>query len=259
MTTRTMFTASALAITALLAACGDNKSRPDGGTSQDGPRPDAMCSDCPPAPALGTVQLDRMGRPAINTALNHTFSPGTSTADAAKDAYNADTNVAGWQTAYVTEFAKSLGILDVLDGGIQGNGLCEVGETHLNTPQDCGTDPITGTAMGCGNQILYTLPVTATSYNQLAGLLANDVLYLDTSRPVCSQYLAVELGVATSVPHNTCGGRAPQYDVIDVTYSALAMGIKGFSEDGNLTPQFGDMVGPHTDYLSTFPYLGEPH
>jgi hypothetical protein len=39
-------------------------------------------------PALG-AQVDRMGRPAINTAANNTFNTNAVAADAAKDAYNA--------------------------------------------------------------------------------------------------------------------------------------------------------------------------
>ena len=53
----------------------------------------AACgSDSTPAapakPTLGT-QIDRMGRPAVNTALSNPFELLAGTADAAKDAYNA--------------------------------------------------------------------------------------------------------------------------------------------------------------------------
>jgi len=43
-------------------------------------------------------------------------------------------------------------------------------------------------------------------------------------------------------------GRAPADDVIDAELSLVTQG--GIP---------GDCVGPHTDYLSTFPYLGRPH
>ena len=49
----------------------------------------------PAAPALG-AQIDRLGRPAINTVLNHGFDGSASSAGAAKDAYNADGSPGGW-------------------------------------------------------------------------------------------------------------------------------------------------------------------
>ena len=246
--------------TLTLVACGDNKERPDAGVRQDSKPADAYCSNCPAAPAIGTTQLDRMGRPAINTALNFTFTD-QSMVDAKKDAYNADAMKTGWTTTWTAEFAKNLAFLDVLDGGIQGNGLCETGETHANTPQDCPGTTDVGAVIGCGNQLAINKngANNLQAYGQLAGVLADDRLYVDTSKTQCTQYLAVELGVVGGSNHTTCGGRSPTYDVIDVTYSALALGTAGFSTDGQMTPVFGDMVSAHTDYLSTFPYLGLPH
>ena len=49
----TMKTIMLLAVT-LAFACGDNKQRPDAGQRMDGPTADAMCSNCPAAPTLGT-------------------------------------------------------------------------------------------------------------------------------------------------------------------------------------------------------------
>ena len=43
-------------------------------------------------------------------------------------------------------------------------------------------------------------------------------------------------------------GRRLQDDVIDISLNLVT--------NGGLT---GDGVGPHTDYLSDFPYLGQPH
>ena len=43
-------------------------------------------------------------------------------------------------------------------------------------------------------------------------------------------------------------GRRLQDDVIDIELSLVT--------NGKIT---GDGVGPHTDYLSDFPYLGNPH
>lgn len=294
-----------LAVAALLVACGDNKSVPDAGKRMDGPVADAMCSNCPAAPALG-AQIDRMGRPAINTALNHGFEGASAAKEAAKTAYNtanpADTTMLA---PFVPEFMKNLAVIDALDTGICGNAICERGEanvaggtnvacpadcpatgqiggicgntvceygeantatgTNIACPTDCPTANQVGTipVNGCQNQVLYNggmnAPPNAMSYQTLATVLVGDELYLDTSKAICAFYLAVEFGVAISQPNTTCGGRAPQYDVIDFTFSLGALGLKGFSTDGLFTPQFKDNAGPHTDYLPSFPYLGDPN
>ena len=260
-----------LAITALaLAACGDNKSRPDAATRRDSAPADAYCSNCPAAPAIGTTQIDRMGRPAINTALNFAFTdetPTTTPGNTQKDAYNADKDIATWRTTYLSEFSKNLAILDVLDGGVCGNSICELGEanvaagTDIACAADCPTALQVGSAkVGCGNQagIMNGGTTPETTYGGLAGILADDRLYVDTSKTMCLYYLAVEFGVVGPSPNTTCGGRAPNYDVIDFTYSAVAGGFSAF----NLTtfaPDFGDGVGAHTDLLATFPFLGPPH
>lgn len=221
--TLTLLAATSLA----LVACGDNKSRPDAATRRDA-RPDApYCQTCPAAPAIGTTQLDRMGRPAINTALIGTF---TSLEATKKDAYNANADRSTWQAMHLGEMAQNLAVFDSLD------------ET-------------------CGTQVGFSSTGTtnAMAYGTLAGLLADDRLYLDTSKGTCAHYLAVEFGVVTAMPNQTCGGRAPSYDVIDTTYTALAVGTGGFSTDGNFTPAVGDGVPVHTDLLATFPYLGAPH
>ena len=57
------------------------------------------------------------------------------------------------------------------------------------------------------------------------GFAADDQLYVETSKGTCNQYLAVELDtviLSTGGVASSCGGRAPSYDVIDVSYSALA-------------------------------------
>ena len=249
----------ALAAVALIG-CGDNKSVPDARVPADAP-PDAYCSDCPAAPTLG-AQIDRMGRPAVNTVLNRGFdAPQVGAAD--KDMYNENSDPATW-ASYIPEFMTNLAMIDVLDSGVCGNGICELGETGTNAGNceaDCG-NTATGTGNGCGNQALYApdpndgMP-TATSYGPLATLLSNDVFFLDTSKAACQFYLAVEFGVVTGGGNSTCGGRAPQYDVIDYSFSMLAMGLKGF--DTSLQPLVKDNAPAHTDYLTDFPYLGEPH
>jgi hypothetical protein len=60
-------------------------------------------------------QLDRLGRPAISTALVGTFlaNPGN-----LKDAYNQDGNRPGWVGQFADDIAASLPILDALDSTV---------------------------------------------------------------------------------------------------------------------------------------------
>lgn len=263
-----------LAITTLvLSGCGDNKSSPDARTKDSNTSPDAVTF--PAAPTLG-AQIDRMARPAVNTVLNHGLDPSMDGKDA-KDTYNQMTSrLTEWLSpANVGEFMKNLALIDLLDSGRCGNGICEENETFLTcpVPAQSGDDPgdCTATSVpagnGCGNQVLYNGSPTgggspaADSYSSLAKILADDELYLDTSKPNCLFYLAVEYGVVSSGTqgtNTTCGGRAPDYDVIDFSYSILAMGIRGI-DVATFTPLVQDGVGKHPDVTTTFPYLGAPH
>lgn len=236
-----------------LASCGDNIK-----TQSDAHMPDGA-TPIPAVPSLGT-QMDRMGRPAINTALNHAFD-GTAAAATAKDAYNVDGSPGGWQSAYTGAFAASLGFIDVLDTGFtcttDGTGVCTANNAAAN-------------GAGCGNQVMYNATLggggapTAQSYTILAAVLADDELYLDTTKTSCdlpnhANYLAVEFSALSPVPNVTCGGRAPTNDVMDTSYTALAFGVNGFNLS-DFSPFFGDGVGPHADVNNdTFPFLGAPH
>ena len=215
---------------ACLMACSGDNNQNDGGTDGsvlDQNNPDVTKTDAsdsggnPPPPTLKT-QVDRMGRPAINTALNHVFDPSASTKGAAKDAYNADKNLAGWTTAYAPEFAKNLAVFDALDS--------------TTVPGD-----------GCGNQIAYA---KANSYSTLAGVIADDRLYLNTAGTTCTTYLAVEANVL-GITNTDCGGRALTYDVIDATYSAVSIGK--FTGVGD-----GISADPTKTGGTTFPYLAAP-
>jgi hypothetical protein len=242
---------------AAIASCGDNNKLAADASHDTAPNPDAYCSNCPAVPTLGP-QIDRLGRPAINTALNHGFDP-TAAAGSAKEAYNEDSSPASWQASYAPAFMVNLPLIDVLDTGLTcSNGTCSL--NAASTPGD-----------GCGNQVLYNGgqggPAMATSYLGLAGILADDQLYLDTSQTVCDiptthqNYLAVEFNVVTTIPNQVCGGRAPTNDVIDTSYSVMAIGIDGFNGTNSMfTPAVGDGVGPHADVSNdTFPFLGAPH
>ena len=265
-----MNTIKLLAVAAIaMIGCGDNKTRPDARTRMDSLPADAQCSNCPAAPAVG-AQIDRMARPAVNTALNHGFD-ATAAAQPAKDTYNQDASKANWATN-VGEFMINLAMIDALDSGVCGNGRCEAGEVNANPngtqvacPGDCPTANQVGAgANGCGNQVLYNGNAAgggapnAMSYAGLASILSNDELYLDTDKGTCGLYLAVEFGVVTGGSNTTCGGRALDYDVIDFSYSALAAGLSGFVIPG-FVPKIKDNAPAHTDYLAAFPYLGPPH
>lgn len=243
-----------LAVVAL-GGCGDNI-KPNNTVIDSGPGGDAGSGSggFPAAPTLGP-QIDRMGRPAINTALNHGFDP-TVAAGSAKDAYNMDdspgTSGANW-LVYAPEFAKNLAIVDSIDSGL---------------PEGSGASATTG---GCGNQVLYNNNVggggsaTATSYGELAGILSDDELFLDTSLTLCElpnygqNYLAVEFAVVTGIQNSSCGGRMPTNDVMSTSLTALAIGIGGFDVTNDFQPAFTDGAMPHTDLTGAFPFLGPPH
>ena len=221
----------ALSISAacLMACSGDDNNNKDGGpegglVDQNNPdvaKTDASDSGGNPAPPTLKTQVDRMGRPAINTALNHVFDT-TAAKGTAKDTYNADKNLAGWTAAYAPEFAKNLAVFDALD--------------TTTVPGD-----------GCGNQIAFT---KSNSYSTLAGVIADDRLYLNTAGTTCTTYLAVEANVL-GITNNDCGGRALTYDVSDATYSAVAIGaFTGVSD--------GVSADPTKTGGTTFPYLAAP-
>jgi Domain of unknown function (DUF4331) len=229
-----------VAVTAF-AACGDNIKPNSGGDAGSGSGSGSGSNIGTPAvPQLGT-QIDRLGRPAVNTALNHGFDANAATAGAAKDAYNADQSPGGW-SQYTTQFAANLAIIDALDGV-------------------------------CGNQVLYNTVLagggsaSAQSYVELASILADDELYLDTQigasdsgAPSHVNYLAIELEVASGgvIAHTTCGGRDPNNDVMATTYTALAIGVTGFNMT-TFAPALTDGATVHTDLTADFPFLGEPH
>ncbi|HET6149639.1 MAG TPA: DUF4331 family protein [Polyangia bacterium] len=165
----------------------------------------------PAPPALGG-QVDRQGRSVVNTVLIHGFDSDAAATMAAKDAYNAAAP-ATWGS-FKAEIAKNLAILDSLD-------------------------------TMCGNQLLAGPTVAAGRYDALAGVLADDQLYVNTATGTCTQYFAVELGMA-----GDCGGRAPTYDTIDVTLSAAAIGMPSGVTDGI-------SADDKTQSKTTFPFLAD--
>jgi len=181
----------------------------------------------PAPPALG-AQIDRMGRPAINTALTNPFNlDGNQDAD--KDAYNASSDPTTWTASFAPEIAGNLAILDGLDAV-------------------------------CGNQAFSTLADggfndAATRYETLAGVLADDRLWVNTASGTCTTYLAAEANATGLLGNSDCGGRTPAEDVIDESYSLLATGgISGVSDGVG-----ADSDGTVDVSTASFPFLAAPN
>jgi hypothetical protein len=231
-----------------LAACGnDNNNKPV--DAHVGP-PDAFVAPAPPV--LG-AQIDRMGRPAINTALNHVFDANDTTKQQAKDIYNHAADPTAWATlplgtpsdTVTAEFAGNLGVIDSLDSSASASG-CSSERSDPSVQQ-----PLFGKA-GSNGGIVYAALATA---------LADDELYVYTGTGTCTFYLGVEgatiLGLATP---NDCGGRAPSYDVIDVSYTALAIGLGPIvAKAGLVTDGVAADGDAHPSNDTTFPFLGDPN
>ena len=180
----------------------------------------------PPPPAVGADQIDRMGRAGVNTALtNPFFDPSVTSQEdmhgAIQDEYNGSTSPAAWSGMFAAEIAGNLAVLDGLD-------------------------------RVCGNQLLAGNAATPGRYDALAGVLADDQLYVNTASGTCQQYLAVEAN-AVGIANNDCGGRTPLEDTIDTTYSLLAAGALSGVTDG---------IDSDTDgkaSLTAFPFLDKPN
>jgi hypothetical protein len=236
---------SLVAASIALAACSKTHAvTPDGATPEDAPTTADAETDAagmPPPPALG-AQLDRAGRPGIRTILIGGFS-APADQPRQKDAYGRAADPASWRT---TMLSTNLTI-----------------EAALQTSL-AAFDAIDPPAppMGCGNGLAYTPPVNAISYRAAADLLADDQLYLDTSKATCNVYLALEIPRVTAgafIPLE-CGGRMLTQDAIDVTYSVLASGeFDGLDTGHGFTPLIHGSLTAHTDVTTTFPFLGPPH
>lgn len=212
-----------LLVPLLVGGCGNNNAATDAGAA------DLRAPGPPPAPLLGD-QIDRMGRPAINTALTDPFDiiPNM-TADMVKDAYNAAGDPNQWAAMFRATIAVNLAVLD-------------------------GADTV------CGNQILAGPTATAGRYDMLAGILADDRLVLDASQTACNLYLGVEAKAAQLFPVTDCGGRTPTENVIDESYSLLIAGLDGVD---TMTRRFKITNGITSDAdnapTATFPFLGAPN
>lgn len=196
-----------------------------GSASTSGSSGSGSTTGNPAAPTLGS-QIDRIGRPAINTAISDPFDADATAQGDLKDQYNSDATPSDWAATWTPHFASSLAILDGLD-------------------TNCGNQAFAAAALPDGG-------VPADRYSTLAGVLANDRLWLNTASSSCTVYLAVEANATGLIPNSDCGGRAPTYDVVDESYSILALGAPGGLTDG--VDQSGHAAVSNAD----FPFLAAP-
>jgi hypothetical protein len=163
----------------------------------------------------GSARIDRAGRPAITAALISTFNPADRDADLAR--YNTGGNA---NPDFIPIIAGSLGILDGLD-------------------------------RQCGNQLLAETTAAPGRYNQLATVLVDDQVYVQSERSNASSiYLGVE-AEALNLGNGAGGGRTPGDDVIERSYSVLAAGVLGGIDDG-----VPDDDAQHN--IDAFPFIAAP-
>jgi hypothetical protein len=153
------------------------------------------------ATADASKQLDRMGRPLTANALLATLGPAD-VADDLKERYNLQAPATAG--AFVPEIEKGLALYDGFDGV-------------------------------CGNQWLADRSAPAPGrYRELAALLADDRLWINSLSGQCRDFLGVELAHAAGrkAKSSDCGGRSPVVDAVDVYRAVLVNGTTTGFEDG---------------------------
>ncbi len=134
---------------------------------------------------------------------------------------------------------------------------------HLFNDSDNPTDDRGATALYSDIVGFMAYPAGRSSAiaAALAGVLTPDVMTADMSKTTIASYLGIETGGFTG---GTFGGRKLTDDVVDIDLGAIfgnvvpALGLA--LDDGKEIPSLTtDNIGPHTDLLATFPYLGLPH
>jgi hypothetical protein len=166
------------------------------------------------------IRLERMGRPEIKNFILQDKKFDTVNRDLelrdlynAEDAFDVSPPYAG---AYRARFNANLPFFDRLDATIDW------------PPDDRGVHPLTE-------------------------MLLADFLVVDTSKPFSDGgFLEIERAVLAGRPHTTCGGRAPDDDIVDILYTLLVGGLDG--------PRISDGVdGPTRPAIRSFPYLNSPN
>ncbi len=188
----------------------------DTGMEDTGMEPQPLGADG--RPNLGD-QIDRAGRAAISSALVGTFDGDTDSSGATKNSYN-ESGIDSW-AGFGGEIAGNLAILDALDGT-------------------------------CGNQLLASDENEDGRYSALAGILADDQLYVHSERGECGTYLGLEAEIVGALDEGVggCGGRTLEDDVIDRSYSVLAAGILSGVDDL--------ITANDVQNLDGFPYFAAP-
>ena len=166
------------------------------------------------------VRLERIGRPEIKNVVlaSKKFDRVNSDLEI-RDLYNEEDAFAvrpDYAGAYRTRFDANLAFFDRLDG-----------ET-VWPPDDQGTHPLTE-------------------------LLLADFLVVDVSKPFSeNSCFEIETALLAGRDHATCGGRAPNDDIVDTLYTLLVNGVDG--------PRISDGVDHATEPAThRFPYLVAPN
>ena len=171
--------------------------------------------------SVAAKQLDRMARPFVgNTLLGVApFSPDDASGQRRQE-FNQAPQADG--ARFVADLQKSLAFQDSLDGR-------------------------------CGNQLLAAPDESASRYQALANVFADDRLWVNSASSVCTQFFAVELAsLAGSKPLSSdCGGRAPTYDTSNVWRSLLIAGTPSGVTDGLHEDE-------HPPSATVFPFLAPP-
>jgi len=172
--------------------------------------------------ATATVhkQLDRMGRPLTGNALLAPLAPDE-VSDKLKEQYNRTSP--STSKRFIPEIEKTLALYDSFDGK-------------------------------CANQLLTDASKESPQrYRQLATVLADDRLWVDSESTICTQFFAVELANLSgqSLARIDCGGRTPNEDAVDVYRSLLANGAVTGVDDG-----VDHDEKEHS--TSAFPFLASP-
>ena len=105
----------------------------------------------------------------------------------------------------------------------------------------------------CGDQLLAEAS-GADRYDALADILLDDRLYVNSASGTCGVYLGLEGEVvgALSAGMGGCGGRTPNDDVVERSYSVLAAGA--------LTGIDDLVTGDARDHSpDVFPFLAGPN
>jgi hypothetical protein len=167
------------------------------------------------------VRIERVGRPEVKNMMlaPKQFDPVNRDLEI-RDLYNMEDAfhlADGYQGAYRARLNANLAFWDGLDG-----------KTDWPTDAD-GTHPLTE-------------------------LVLADYLVIDTSKPYAEEgsFLEIERSVREGRPHETCGGRAPNDDVMDTVFTLMVNGGSG--------PMIRDGVDRSTRPAShAFPYLAPPN